>query len=119
MKEVTEKAYKDAVEAASRDRFTRMLTPVSAFIQKLNKFTGDKGQRWHDSYLENLNALSREIPALNIIDDPAVDSFLAQIQAVIQPYVFQPEALKEDDVARADVKKKLEALEVQLRGYSF
>jgi hypothetical protein len=119
MKDATDAAYKEAIEVAARDRFNRMLKPVSAFIDKLNKFTGEKGQRWHDSYVDNLNALSKEIPALNIVDDPAVDGFLAQIQEIIQPYAFAPGLLKDDDNARARVKSKLQELENQLKGYTF
>jgi hypothetical protein len=119
MKDATDAAYKEAIELAARDRFNRMLKPVSAFIEKLNKFTGDKGQRWHDSYIDNLNALSKEIPALNIMDDPAVDGFLTQIQDIIQPYAFAPDLLKDDDDARARVKAKLQELETQLKGYAF
>jgi hypothetical protein len=119
MKDATDAAYKEAIEVAARDRFNRMLKPVSAFIEKLNKFTGDKGQRWHDSYVDNLNALSKDIPALNIIDDPAVDGFLKQIQDIIQPYAFAPDLLKDDDDARNRVKSKLQELEAQLKGYAF
>ena len=94
-----------------------MLDPVSAFIGKLTKFTGEKGQRWHDSFVDNLNALSKELTPLNINADPMVGTFLSQIDAIIKPYAFAPDALKEDDFARAKVKAQLENLETQLKGY--
>ena len=106
------------VEEAGKDLYFRMLRPVTAFIEKLNKFTGDKGQRFHDSFLHNLNDLTRELPTLNVNNDPNVDAALAQIKAIVQPYVFQPDALKEDALLRADVKTKLEALEGMLKGYA-
>lgn len=52
-------------------------------------------------------------------DDPVVTSLLQQIDAIVKPYVFQPDALKEDEFARSQVKAKLEALEAQLKGYAF
>jgi len=116
---LAEKAWADAIEVSSRDRFNRMLAPVSKFIAKLNDYKGDKGQKWHDSFVDNLNDLSKDIPALNIKDDPMVDSFLAQIEAIIKPYVFAPDMLKEDAFARSQVKLRLEALESQLKGYAF
>jgi len=109
----------EMVEEAGRSLYIRMLSPVTAFIKKLDGFKGDKGQRWHDSFIDNLNALTSELPPLNINDDPMVTSLLSQIDAIIKPYVFQPDALKEDEFARTEVKSKLEALEAQLKGYAF
>jgi hypothetical protein len=40
MLEVVDKQFADMIETASRERFTRMLNPVSAFIGKLEKDTG-------------------------------------------------------------------------------
>ena len=106
------------VEDAGRDLYVRMLKPVSAFVDKLAKFTGEKGQRWHDSFVDNLNALTKDLPKLNINDDPMVTSLLSQIDSIIKPYVFAPDALKEDEVARANVKSRMEQLEGMLKGYA-
>ena len=120
--EITDRAQamlQDAIESANRDRYNRMLVPVSKFIEKLSKYTGDKGQKWHASFIDNLNSLDKEVGSLNIVDDPVVDAFLQQISSIIGPYAFAPDALKEDQMARDSVKAKLEALESQLKGYVF
>ena len=106
------------VAEAGRELYVRMLKPVSAFVEKLNKFTGDKGQRWHDSFVDNLNALSKELPHLNVNDDPQVTALLGQIDAIVKPYAFAPELLKDDEFARSQVKARLEQLEVTLKGYT-
>jgi len=106
------------VAEAGRELYVRMLRPVSAFVEKLNKFTGDKGQRWHDSFVVQLNALSKELPHLNVNDDPNVTAMLQQIDTIIKPYAFAPDALKEDPVARESLKVKFAALEKQLQGYT-
>lgn len=107
------------VAEAGRELYVRMLRPVSAFVEKLNKFTGDKGQRFHTSFVDNLNALSKELPHLNVNDDPQVTALLGQIDAIIKPYAFAPELLKDDEFARSQVKARLEQLEVTLKGYAF
>jgi hypothetical protein len=68
--------------------------------------------------VDNLNALSKELPQLNVNDDPQVTTMLAEIDAIIKPYAFQPDALKEDEFARKQVKERLEALEATLKGYA-
>jgi hypothetical protein len=119
MLDVVDRQFKDMVEVASRERFTRMLTPISAFIGKLEKYTGEKGQRWYDSFVENLAALPDEISALNIKDEPEVDRFLKEIGELVAPHAANQETLKEDQSARDEMKKKLEALEQGLKGYAW
>ena len=109
----------DMLEEAGRDLYVRMLKPVSAFVEKLGKYTGDKGQRWHDSFIDNLNSLTTELPKLNVNDDPVVTQLLQQIDAIITPYKFSPDALKEDINARTQVQQKMAALEATLKGYAF
>lgn len=109
----------EMLEDAGRDLYVRMLKPVTAFVDKLNSYKGDKGQRWHDSFIDNLNALTTELPQLNVNSDPVVDQLLKQIDQIITPYKFAPDALKEDEQARAAVKARMEQLEATLKGYAF
>jgi hypothetical protein len=84
-----------------------------------DKYKGDKGQKWYDSFLDNLAALPEEIDALNIVDDPVVDAFVQQISSIVAPYAHGQDVLKEDAYAREEMKKKLLALENSLKGYTF
>jgi len=117
MLDVAQAQFDDMVAQCSAARFTRILTPISAFIEKLSAYKGDKGQRWYDSFVENIAAIPEEVAALNIVDDPAVDSFLQQIDTLIRPYAPNPSLLKDDSYAREELKKKLEVLESGLKGY--
>ena len=117
MLDVAQRQFDDMVSQCSSARFTRMLTPISAMIEKLAAYKGDKGQRWYDSFVENIATMPEEVRALNIVDDPVIDGFLQQIESAIRPYAPNPSALKEDTYAREELKKKLEALEAGLKGY--
>jgi hypothetical protein len=112
-------AMDGALKEAGRDLYVRMLTPVTSFINKLNTYTGEKGQRFANSFLENLNGLTSELPKLNIKDDPEVTRLLGELDAIIKPYVFAPDALKDNQANREGIKAKLEQLEAQIKGYAF
>ena len=103
---------------ANTELFTRILNPVTAFIGKVNEYGDGTGKRWHDSFVDNLNALSKDLLPLNVTDDPMVTKFIDQIDQIVKPYAFNPSALKEDEVARVAIKTQLEALESQLKGYA-
>lgn len=117
MRELAQRQHDDMVAQCSGERFNRMLKPVSAFIEKLSKYTGEKGQRWYDSFVDNLAALPEEIRAVNVVDDPVVDTFVEEIEKMMRPYAPNPSMLKEDAYAREELKKKLEQLESDLKGY--
>lgn len=117
MLDVAQKQFDDMVTACSNARFVRVLTPISRMIEKLNEYKGDKGQRWYDSFVDNIAAMPEEVRALNIIDDPVLDAFLQQIDSIILPCTLNPSLLKEDAFARDELKKKLESLESGLKGY--
>ncbi len=105
------------VAAAGKEVYVRMLDPVSAFVEKCGKYTGEKGQRWHDSFVDNLSALQTELAPLNINDDPQVSEFLKKIDDIIRPYALTPAAIKDDPVARSAMRAKFAELESSLKGY--
>lgn len=109
--------YDTAVRIGAQDYMSRMLQPVAAFIGKLNEYKGEKGQRWHPSFVNNLNELATELTPLNITNDPQLTAFTDQIRAIVRPYVFAPDVLKESPEARDLVKAKLLALHQQMEGY--
>jgi hypothetical protein len=43
---------------------------------------------------------------------------ISQIEAVVKPYAFAPDVLKESPEARESVRSKLATLEATLRGYA-
>lgn len=118
MKVRAQAAFDEALASASRDLYTRMLFPVTAFIEKLAKYNGEKGERFSSSFLDNLHEMTQQLPKLNLQNDPVIDQLIVQINDIIKPYVFQPDALKESPTNREAVKAKLEALESTLKGYA-
>lgn len=117
LKAALDSQLEEYIESAGKELYVRMLDPVSAFVEKMNRYNGEKGQRWHDSFVENLAGLQADLAPLNINDDPGVMEFLKKIDDIVRPYALTPAALKEDHVARAAMKAKFAALEADLKGY--
>ena len=113
-------AYEQDVAAAcNAELVERMLTPLNAFIAKLSKYTGEKGQRWHDSFIENLSAVVDALPVLNINRNKEIETLHAQLKELVEPLAASPEALKEDSEVRARVKSRMEELAKSMGGYKF
>ncbi len=104
-------------DSARQDLYARMLQPMQAFVNRMTSFKGEKGERLHATIVTNINDMLTHLPKLDLNGDPVLASMLAEVKAVITPYVFNPSVLKEDPVVRDDAKAKVEALMAKYAGY--
>jgi hypothetical protein len=102
---------------AKADIFARMAPPMKHFIEKLSVPIGEKGGVFRDSLVENLNELLTELPKLNFDNDPRVAEVLTELKKLVQPYVFNPDALREVPEVRSAARQKMEELMRRLDGY--
>jgi hypothetical protein len=119
MQQRFEQYEKDVITACNGELIDRMLTPLNAFINKLSKYTGEKGQRWHDSFVENLASVVDALPVLNINKNPEIDAMHKQLKELVTPLAASSEALKEDKAVRDEVKARMEELARSMSGYKF
>lgn len=98
--------------------FERMVDPMKRFVEKLSVPIGGDGGIFRDSLVGNLNELSY-LRKLNLNADPRVNELLDGIEAVIKPYVFAPDVLREVPEARSAAKEKMAELVRKLDGYGF
>lgn len=104
---------------AKADIFARMLPHMRKFVEKLAVPIGDKGAVFRDSLVENLNELTTELPKLNFDGDPNIDAAIKEIKVLVTPFVFNPDALREQPAARSAAKQKMEELVKKMEGYGY
>ena len=95
----------------------RMLKPLEYLTNRLETFTGQKGERFHTSVLENVLEGCKLARKLAIDASPALLAEIADIERVVQGYVFNVDGLKTDEAVRAAAKTKLEAASKKLADY--
>lgn len=112
--------FEELEENISRSFYDRMMEPIQQFISKLEKYTGDDGQRFSNSFVENINDMLVHLPKLNYNDDPRVTQMLEDVRKTMEPYKFAGvDMLKEDADARKLAQENLKALATKLDGYGF
>ena len=97
----------------------RLADPMKRFIEKLSVPIGEAGAIFRDSMLENLNELVQLLPKLNVNEDPRVTEIVNELNAIVRPYVFAPDVLRQSPAARESARDKMKKLMEKLDGYGF
>lgn len=113
-----ERAEAEAQAAAQTETIQRMLKPLSALVTRLGEYQGQKGERFHNSLVENVIEGCKLARKLAI--DPS-STLLAEIDSLEQAAkgcLDTVEVIKGSANARADAKAKLEAVAAKMAMFS-
>jgi hypothetical protein len=108
----------EAAEAMNMDTIARMLKPLSALTQRLQEYQGQKGERFHNSLVENVIegcdiALKLAInPTQELIDEINI------LKATATGCLNTVEVIKGSANARHDAKAKLEAVAARMAAFN-
>lgn len=112
--EVTEadrQRLNDALAEAERsmraDLLNRMMTPLRHMSERLVEYKGDKGQRWHQSSVEELYASLSTLESLNVNDDAEVSASIIAVRGVLKQFAGN-EVLKNSQLARDNAKQQID-----------
>lgn len=97
----------NGVKAAMMDAYSRLLEPLSNMCDVLSK---DK-PKIYECLVTNVRAIVDEIPGLNLTDDPELQQFAEQANAMLA--TLTPEVLREDKVVRQETVDKARQLVAQ------
>lgn len=95
----------------------RLADPMKRFVEKLSVGIGEQGSIFRDSMIENLNELVQLLPKLNVNNDARLTELIDGVNAIIKPYVFAPDVLRESPAARELARDKMKTLLEKLSGY--
>ena len=109
-------AEEEALAAANADMVGRMLKPLGALVTKLSEYQGAKGERFHNSLIDNV--IDGCDTALRLAINPSQElrDTVAFIKDQAQKMLTTVEVVKGSAIARANAKHELELVAKRLEG---
>lgn len=106
----------EAFASANADMVGRMLKPLGALVTKLAEYQGAKGERFHNSLIENV--IDGVTTALKLAINPTQDLIdtVAFIKDQAKKMLTTVEVVKGSAIARANAKQELELVAKRLEG---
>ena len=110
------RAEEEALAAANADMVGRMLKPLGALVTKLSEYQGQKGERFHNSLIDNV--IDGCDTALRLAINPSQElrDTVAFIKDQAQKMLTTVEVVKGSAIARANAKHELELVAKRLEG---
>lgn len=110
------RAEEEALAAANADMVARMLKPIAALVTKLSEYQGQKGERFHNSLIDNV--IDGCDTALRLAINPSQElrDTVAFIKDQAQKMRSTVEVVKGSAIARANAKHELELVAKRLEG---
>jgi hypothetical protein len=118
-----EQAYTEKLGEAIKDIFVKIAEPIKEMSEKLRLFqvVSDENGKEHrvksfqESVVDNIKAQVNILPSLNLLNDPAIDRFIAEVSQELCRY--NAETLKSDEVLRAATADKADEILDKISAY--
>jgi hypothetical protein len=104
------RSEQEAATLANADTLQRMLKPIKALVDRLAEYRGEKGERFHNSLIENVIDGCKLARQLSLSPSP---EFLAEVQSLedmAKGYLDTVEIVKGSPNVREQARSKLEAV---------
>ena len=112
------RAEEEAAQAANADTIQRMLKPIQALVTKLGEYQGLKGERFHNSLVENVIDGCTLARKLAINPTPELLADIAELEDAAQGYLKDVEMIKGSAHKRDEAKKKLQDVASKMAMFS-
>jgi hypothetical protein len=99
---------REKLAEAVREPWERLHAQLVTISEKMTEGEGDAKKRYHDSLISNPLELCALLTKLNITNDPKLEEARKQLEVTMRGTNL--EELKEDSVARSDLKSKVDAI---------
>jgi hypothetical protein len=112
------RAEDEATAAVNTDTIQRMLKPIASLVAKLAEYQGAKGERFHNSLIDNVIEgckLARKLainPSTELIDE------IAALEDAAQGYLADVEMIKGSPNKRNEAKRKLEEVAARMGAFA-
>lgn len=113
-----EAAEAEALALARADVVNRMLKPLDALVKRLGEYQGNKGERFHNSIVENVIEGCRTARELAIDPTPELLAEITSLEQAAAGYLTHVEIIKGSANARADARAKLSEVAAKMAMFS-
>ena len=104
------RSEEDAAALANADTIQRMLKPTKALVDRLAEYRGEKGERFHNSLVENVIEGCKLARQLALSPSPELLTEITALEEVAKGYLDTVEIIKGSPLAREQARSKLEAV---------
>jgi hypothetical protein len=114
-----DRAEAELASMAREDTINRMLKPLSDLTRRLGEYQGNKGERFHNSLMENVLEGCTTARKLAIDPSPELVQEINAIEQLASSYLQNVEIIKGSANARVEARKKLDEATERLSAYNF
>jgi hypothetical protein len=114
-----DRAEAELASVAREDTINRMLKPLADLTRRLGEYQGNKGERFHNSLMENVLEGCTTARKLAIDPSPELVQEINEIEQLASNYLQNVEIIKGSANARVEARKKLDEATERLSAYNF
>ena len=112
------RAEEEAIVAANTDVVQRMLKPLSALVDRLKEYQGNKGERFHTSLISNVIEGCDIAKKLAMNATPQLNEQIEDLRSAAKACLDDVEIIKGSSLARDRAKAKLEAVASKMAAFA-
>ena len=113
-----EKAEQEAAAAAAADTVARMMKPLHSLVERLKEYQGQKGERFHNSLIQNVIEGCDLAAKLAINPTPELINEINSIRDAAKACMADVEIIKGSAHARDAARAKLEAVAARMAAFN-
>lgn len=112
-----DRAEAELASMAREDTINRMLKPLADLTRRLGEYQGNKGERFHNSLMENVLEGCATARKLSIDPSPELLNEINNLETLASTYLSNAEIIKGSANARAEARRRLDESTEKLSAY--
>jgi len=117
LKEHCDSHYKSKVQAAMDDMWKQLYVPLANMSTRLDYADRKDNTGFRDTLVDNVTDIVTKMQNFNITNDPHMEACRAKLESAL--HGITPDALREDDVLRAETKRGIDEVLRELPSMDF
>jgi len=103
-------------EKANEHVIKEMMKPMKQLVNRLDEYTGEKGQRFSDNLVTNMLEVAERMNMVNLSSNPAIQKQIDDLKNLASRYSKSVDGIRTTQTMRDQAKSDVEALMKQMGG---